>query len=150
MRDLAATHADAIAQKPANLAGSTDSLPYPGELPTTYSCAESLFSILRLVRYHLLLSFKWKSQVDTAALWRVLVLVQGREWGVHFITHSTIHLILVSSNVQDFLVAQTVKNLPAMQETQVQSLGREDSPGEKEWLPTPVLLPGESHVQRTL
>ena len=26
------------------------------------------------------------------------------------------------------LVAQTIKNLPAMQETQVQSLGREDSP----------------------
>ena len=28
------------------------------------------------------------------------------------------------------LLAQTVKNLPAMQETQVQSLGWEDSPGE--------------------
>ena len=26
----------------------------------------------------------------------------------------------------DFLVVQTVKNLPAMQETQVQSLGQED------------------------
>ena len=29
-----------------------------------------------------------------------------------------------------FLVAQTVTNLPAVQETQVQSLGWEDSPGE--------------------
>ena len=28
------------------------------------------------------------------------------------------------------LVAQTVKNLPAMQETWIQSLGQEDSPGE--------------------
>ena len=28
------------------------------------------------------------------------------------------------------LVAQLVKNLPAVQETQVRSLGREDSPGE--------------------
>ena len=28
------------------------------------------------------------------------------------------------------LVAQSVKNLPAMWETQVQSLGQEDSPGE--------------------
>ena len=28
------------------------------------------------------------------------------------------------------LVAPSVKNLPAMQETQVQSLGQEDSPGE--------------------
>ena len=46
-------------------------------------------------------------------------------------------------------MAQTVKNLPAMQETQVQSLGWED-PLEKEWQPTPVLLPGESHGQRSL
>ena len=47
------------------------------------------------------------------------------------------------------LVAQMVKNPPAMQETQVQSLGWED-PLEKEWLPTPVFLPGESHGQRSL
>ena len=42
-----------------------------------------------------------------------------------------------------------VKNLPAMQETQVQSLGWED-PLEKGWQPTPVFLPGESHGQRSL
>ena len=42
-----------------------------------------------------------------------------------------------------------VKNLPAMQETQVQSLGRED-PLEKGMVPTPVFLPGESHGQRSL
>ena len=47
------------------------------------------------------------------------------------------------------LVAQMVKNLPAMQETQVQSLGCED-PLEKEWQPTPVFLPGEFHGQRSL
>ena len=41
-----------------------------------------------------------------------------------------------------------VKNLPAMQETQVQSLGWEDL--EKEWLPTPVFLLGEFHGQRSL
>ena len=35
-----------------------------------------------------------------------------------------------------------VKNLPAMQETQVQSLGRED-PLRGKWQPTPVFLPGE-------
>ena len=35
-----------------------------------------------------------------------------------------------------------VKNLPAMQETQVQSLGQE-YPLEKGMEPTPVLLPGE-------
>ena len=42
-----------------------------------------------------------------------------------------------------------VKNLPVMQETQVRSLSWEDAL-EKEWLPTPVFLPGESHGQRSL
>ena len=42
------------------------------------------------------------------------------------------------------LVAQLVKNLPAMLETWVQSLGWED-PLEKEKLPTPVFWPGEFH-----
>ena len=37
-----------------------------------------------------------------------------------------------------------VKSLPAMQETWVQSLGQED-PWRREWLPTPVFLPGEFH-----
>jgi len=47
------------------------------------------------------------------------------------------------------LVAQTVTNLPAMQETQVLSLGWED-PWRKKWLPTPVFLSGEFHGQRSL
>ena len=42
-----------------------------------------------------------------------------------------------------------VKNLPAMQETRVRSLGWED-PWRREWLITPVFLPGESHGQRSL
>ena len=42
-----------------------------------------------------------------------------------------------------------VKNLPAMQETQVQSLSRED-PLEKGMATTPVFLPGEFHGQRSL
>ena len=46
-------------------------------------------------------------------------------------------------------MAQAVKNLPAMQETQVQSLGRED-PLEKEMAITPVFLPGEFHGKRGL
>ena len=44
---------------------------------------------------------------------------------------------------------QMVKNLPAMCETQVWSLGWED-PLEKEMATTPVFLPGESHGQRSL
>ena len=43
-----------------------------------------------------------------------------------------------------FLVAQLVKNPPAMQETWVQSLGWED-PWRRERLPTPVFWPGEFH-----
>ena len=40
-------------------------------------------------------------------------------------------------------------NLPVMRETWVQSLGQEDSL-EREWLPTPLFLPGEFHGQRSL
>ena len=47
------------------------------------------------------------------------------------------------------LVAQMVKNLPAMQETWVWSLGQE-IPWRRKWLPTPIFLPGESHGQRNL
>ena len=47
------------------------------------------------------------------------------------------------------LVAQTVKHLSTMQETQVRSLGWEDPMGRK-WQSTPVLLPGKSHGQRSL
>ena len=48
-----------------------------------------------------------------------------------------------------FLVAQRVKNPPAMQETWVPSLGWED-PWRREQLPTPVSWPGEFHGQRLL
>ena len=43
-------------------------------------------------------------------------------------------------------MAQIVKNLPAMWETQVLSLGPEDP---LEWLPTPAFLPGEFHDRGT-
>ena len=48
-----------------------------------------------------------------------------------------------------FLVAQTVKNLPAMKETQAQSLGQEE-PLEKTRLTSLVFLPEEFHGQRNL
>ena len=47
------------------------------------------------------------------------------------------------------LVAQTIKRLPTLRETWVQSLGQED-PLERKWQPTPVLLPGKSHGWRSL
>ena len=46
------------------------------------------------------------------------------------------------------LVVQTVKNLLAMPETQIWSLGWED-PLEKGTVPAPVFLPGESHGQES-
>ena len=59
-------------------------------------------------------------------------------------------LLFVTSQERASLVAQLLKNLPAMQETRVQSLSQED-PLEKEMAkPTPVFLPGESHGPRSL
>ena len=46
-------------------------------------------------------------------------------------------------------MTQTAKNLPATQETWVQSLGWED-PLERKWQPTPAFLSGEFHGQRSL
>ena len=46
-------------------------------------------------------------------------------------------------------VAQTVKNLPAMQETQCDPwVGK--IPWRRAWQPTLVFLPGESHGERSL
>ena len=42
-------------------------------------------------------------------------------------------------------LAQMVKCLPTMRETQVRSLG-----WRRKWQPTPVLLPGKSHGQRSV
>ena len=47
------------------------------------------------------------------------------------------------------LVAQMVKNPPVMQESWVQSLGREDAL-EKEMATHSIFLPGKSHGQRNL
>ena len=58
--------------------------------------------------------------------------------------------VLTSPPLHPFLmVAQTIKNLPAIQETRVQSLSQED-PLEKEMQATPVFLPREFHGQRSL
>ena len=43
-----------------------------------------------------------------------------------------------------------VKNLPAMQETQVRSLGQEDLTWRRQGQPTPVFLLGESYGMRSL
>ena len=64
-----------------------------------------------------------------------------------FIYFTIVHipLLLLRASV----AAQMVKNLPAMQDTWVQSLHRKDLL-EKGGLPIPVFLPGEFHGQRSL
>ena len=47
------------------------------------------------------------------------------------------------------LVGQTVKSLPAVQESQVQSLGLK-MPWRRKWQTTPLFLPGKSHGWRNL
>ena len=49
-------------------------------------------------------------------------------------------------------MAQQVKNLPAMQETQEMQVNpwAKKIPWRSKWQPTPVLLPGKSHGQRSL
>ena len=56
------------------------------------------------------------------------------------------HLV---THLEGFPGGSVVKNLPAVQEMQVHSLGGED-PRRRKRLPTPVFLPGESHGQRSL
>ena len=62
---------------------------------------------------------------------------------LHYLTsgiyYLTISVILDGAS----LMAQMVKNPPAMLETCARSLGREPS-WRRKWLPTPVFLPGES------
>ena len=43
-----------------------------------------------------------------------------------------------------------IKNLPAVQETWIPSLGQEDPLKERAWQLTPGFLPGEFHRERSL
>jgi len=58
-------------------------------------------------------------------------------------------LLLFPSNIETFLVAQMVNNLPAKWEVWVWSLGQED-PLEKGMATHSIILFGESHGQRSL
>ena len=56
---------------------------------------------------------------------------------------------LVSITLWASVVAQTVENLPAMQETRFDPwVGK--IPWKRKWLPSPVFLPGKFHVQKSL
>ena len=68
--------------------------------------------------------------------------------GIYHIYHNYIHITISQVLIRAFLVAQMVKNLPAMQ-TRVQFLHWKD-PLEKGKATHPVFLPGEFHGQRSL
>ena len=51
--------------------------------------------------------------------------------------------------MKSFPGGSMVKNPPATQETQVQSLSWKD-PGRRKWQPTPIVLPGKLYEQRSL
>ena len=63
------------------------------------------------------------------------------------ITYALLHIRCLGT--PGSLIAQLVKNLPAMQETGLDSWVRK-IPRRRKWQPTPVFLPGESHRQRSL
>ena len=75
-------------------------------------------------------------------LWELGVSATG-PWGSPSVAFVLLYWLHAS------LVAEMVKNLPAMREIWVQPLGREDVLG-REWLPTPVFLPGEFHGEWSL
>ena len=68
----------------------------------------------------------------------------------HWLYYPTISSIFYRILELFCLGTQTVNNLPAMQETRALSLGQEDPLERREWQPTPVFLPGESHGRRSL
>ena len=65
----------------------------------------------------------------------------------HKHTHTHTHTQGKSLRLQE--PGSAVKKLPAMQETQGQSLGQED-PWRRKWQPTPVFPSGKFHGQRRL
>ena len=74
----------------------------------------------------------------------------GAWWAaIYGVAQSRTRLPRLSSSSS--LVAQLVKNLPAMQETQFNPWVRK-SPLDlaRKWQPPPVFLPGESHGQKSL
>ena len=83
----------------------------------------------------------WIWNVRPQVYWRNSLFFQER-LGV-FCFKAFIWLDESYPHYRPFPRAHTVKNLTAMQETQVWSL-------EREWQPTPLFLPGESHGQRSL
>ena len=118
--------------------------------------SQQVANVLELQLQHQ--SFQWIFRVDFLKIvWFDLLAVQETLKSL-FKHHNLKGLILWCSAfvmVQlshpcTSLVAQMVKRLPTMQETQVQSSWVRKISWRRKWQPTPVLLPGKSHGQRNL
>ena len=74
-------------------------------------------------------------------------LLKGKLLSLFYYVQFQISICLSKNRLPRWLSG--VKNAPAMQEMQVQSLGRK-IPWRRKWQPIPVFLPGKSHGQRSL
>ena len=70
--------------------------------------------------------------------------ISGSRWVISHLGEHRSSVILGLTHLEASLIAQLVKNLPAMQETSARFLGQED-PLEKGKPTTPVFWPGEFH-----
>jgi len=116
---------------------------YTNKMRTIYSILSRRDMIWLTLKKKIKTNFYW----STAVLQCCVIFYCTAKWISYTYTHTSSHLD------QAFLVAQMVKNLPAMQETWVWSPGWEiqgSSPQRREWIPTPVFFPGEFHAQRSL
>ena len=78
---------------------------------------------------------------------KYLLPIHGLTFLWYLLVHRSFNVSIVK--LRAFFVAEIVKNLPAMQETQVRSLGQK-IPWRRQWLPTLVFLQRKSHGQRHL
>ena len=91
-----------------------------------------------------LISQVWEDPLEKWEVTHSSILASKILWTTYWLAKSWTQLSNVHVYVLTFLVAQMVKNLPAMRDTQVQPLGRE-GPWKRKWQPTLVFLPGKPH-----
>ena len=91
----------------------------------------------------------WEDPLEKGKATHSSILAWRIPWTTHGLAKNWTRLSNVHVHVLTSLVAQTVKNLPVMRDTQVQSLCRE-GPWKRKWKPTLVFLPGKPHGHRSL
>ena len=102
------------------------------------------------------------SKIKTPKTWVIWLSFLTQDWFLVFykyfrkrVNYTTVILALkmllvtLMFIITLILMAQRLKRLPPMQDTQVRSLGWK-IPWRRKWQPTPVFLPGESHGGRGL